>query len=129
LLSFFFRPLLTDNLLAKRQRAAYGGTSIQEDLPAPQAVLAIPAFWGDGAWAGVGGSRHEYETPHVRRVTQDQRGARRRHAWVVFLDESGISLTPVVHRTWAPRGQMRAWIRAAWWLPYAFARCCGIWFW
>jgi transposase len=38
-------------------------------------------------------------------VAQDQKGARRRHAWVVFLDESGISLTPVVHRTWAPRGQ------------------------
>ena len=38
-------------------------------------------------------------------MAQDQQGARRRHAWVVFLDESGISLTPVVHRTWAPRGQ------------------------
>jgi hypothetical protein len=38
-------------------------------------------------------------------VAQDQKGALRRHAWVVFLDESGISLTPVVHRTWAPRGQ------------------------
>jgi transposase len=31
--------------------------------------------------------------------------ARRRRAWVVFLDESGSSLTPVVRRTWAPRGQ------------------------
>jgi hypothetical protein len=34
LLAFFFgRPLWTDNFLAKRQRAAYGGPSIQEDLP------------------------------------------------------------------------------------------------
>lgn len=31
--------------------------------------------------------------------------ARRRRAWVVFEDESGISLTPPVRRTWAPRGK------------------------
>jgi hypothetical protein len=33
---YFFslhRPLWTDNLLAKRRRAAYGGTVGQEDLP------------------------------------------------------------------------------------------------
>jgi hypothetical protein len=34
-----------------------------------------------------------------------KRGAQRWRAWVVFLDESGISLTPVVRCTWAPRGQ------------------------
>ena len=28
-----YRPLWTDNLLAKRRRAAYGGTVGQEDLP------------------------------------------------------------------------------------------------
>jgi transposase len=38
-------------------------------------------------------------------MAADQKGARRRRAWVVFLDESGISLTPVVRRTWAPVGQ------------------------
>lgn len=38
-------------------------------------------------------------------MAADQKGAQRRRAWVVFLDESGISLTPVVRRTWAPRGQ------------------------
>ena len=27
------------------------------------------------------------------------------HAWVVFLDESGISQRPSVRRTWAPRGR------------------------
>lgn len=31
--------------------------------------------------------------------------ARRRRAWLVFQDESGISLTPPVRRTWAPRGK------------------------
>ena len=31
--------------------------------------------------------------------------AKRRDAWLVFLDESGISLTPPVRRTWAPVGK------------------------
>src|SRR4029450_11658618 len=31
--------------------------------------------------------------------------ARRRRAWIVFEDESGLSQQPVVCRTWAPRGE------------------------
>jgi hypothetical protein len=38
-------------------------------------------------------------------VAQDQKGAARRKAIIVFWDESGISLTPVARRTWAPRGR------------------------
>jgi transposase len=34
-----------------------------------------------------------------------KKNARRRHAWIVFEDESGVSQQPVVRRTWAPRGQ------------------------
>lgn len=40
--------------------------------------------------------------------------ARRRHAHLVFLDESGYMLTPTVRRTWAPRGSkplLRCWDR------------------
>lgn len=33
-----------------------------------------------------------------------KKNARRRRAWLVFEDESGISQHPVVRRTWAPRG-------------------------
>src|SRR6266508_2915478 len=33
------------------------------------------------------------------------KNARRRGAWLVFLDESGVSFTPPVRRTWAPRGR------------------------
>src|SRR2546422_3579275 len=33
-----------------------------------------------------------------------KKNARRRRAWVVFEDESGLSQQPVVCRTWAPRG-------------------------
>lgn len=31
--------------------------------------------------------------------------ARRRGAWIVVLDESGVGFTPPVRRTWAPRGK------------------------
>ena len=30
--------------------------------------------------------------------------ARKRHAYIVFVDESGFMLAPVLQRTWAPRG-------------------------
>ena len=33
-----------------------------------------------------------------------KKNARRRRAWLVFEDESGVSQQPVVRRTWAPRG-------------------------
>jgi hypothetical protein len=38
-------------------------------------------------------------------VAQDQKGARAESAWLVFFDESGISLIPPVRRTWSPRGR------------------------
>ena len=34
-----------------------------------------------------------------------KKNARRRRAWLVFEDESGLSHQPVVRRTWAPRGR------------------------
>jgi hypothetical protein len=38
-------------------------------------------------------------------VAADQKGAARRKAIIVFWDESGISLTPIVRSTWAPKGR------------------------
>jgi len=38
-------------------------------------------------------------------MAEDQKGARAKSAWLVFLDESGISLIPPVRRTWSPRGR------------------------
>jgi hypothetical protein len=52
-------------------------------------------------------------------VATDQKGARAESAWIVFFDESGISLIPPVRRTWSPRGQTpllrhrMAWKRAS----------------
>jgi DDE superfamily endonuclease len=38
-------------------------------------------------------------------VAQNQGNAQRRRACLVFFDESALSLTPNVRRSWAPRGQ------------------------
>jgi DDE superfamily endonuclease len=52
-------------------------------------------------------------------VAQDQKGAVENHAWLVFFDESGISLIPPTRRTWSPRGHTpilrhrMAWKRAS----------------
>ena len=35
----------------------------------------------------------------------DQKKARRKKAWIVFQDESGVTQKPPARRTWAPRGE------------------------
>ena len=40
----------------------------------------------------------------ARALAAGKKNARRRRAWIVFEDESGVSHRPVVRRTWAPRG-------------------------
>jgi hypothetical protein len=52
-------------------------------------------------------------------VAADQKRARAESAWLVFFDESGISLIPPVRRSWPPRGHTpilrhrMAWKRAS----------------
>jgi hypothetical protein len=55
-----------------------------------------------------------------------RQNARRRGAWLVVWDERGVSFTPPVRRTWAPRGhppvlrhRQRNWARRS-----MAARCC-----
>jgi hypothetical protein len=38
-------------------------------------------------------------------VAADQKGAAAESAWIVFFDESAVSLIPPVRRTWSPRGR------------------------
>ena len=38
-------------------------------------------------------------------VAADRANAQTRKAWLCFVDESGVKLTPPVRRTWAPRGK------------------------
>lgn len=52
------------------------------------------------------GTRRSGHSPLVAaRLAPHKKTARRRRALLVFLDESGFSESPVVCRTWAPRGQ------------------------
>ena len=37
-------------------------------------------------------------------MAADQKRARAKSAWIVFFDESAVSLIPPVRRTWSPRG-------------------------
>jgi len=48
-------------------------------------------------------------------VAQAKKNARRRRAWIIFQDESGVSQRPPVRRTWAPRGQTPVLIHAVNW--------------
>ena len=41
----------------------------------------------------------------VTDMAVSKKNARRRKAWIVFQDESGISQRPSVRRTWAPQGE------------------------
>ena len=38
-------------------------------------------------------------------MAADQKGAAAESAWIVFFDESAVSLIPPVRRTWSPRGR------------------------
>lgn len=48
-------------------------------------------------------------------MAEGKKNARRRQAWIVFQDESGVSERPSVRRTWAPRGQTPVLIHAFNW--------------
>jgi len=50
-----------------------------------------------------------------------KKNARRRHAWICFQDESGISQRPSVRRTWAPRGETPVLIHAFNWTTLSVA--------
>jgi transposase len=67
----------------------------------------------------------------ARALARRKKNARRRHAWIVLQDESGVSQRPSVRRTWAPRGQTPVWVHAFNWqkmslcaaLAYRWAGC------
>jgi transposase len=67
--------------------------------PAPVGLVA-PTAHPPSARAGRGGDR----PVDARTLATGKKNARRRRAWIVFEDESGVAHRPVVRRTWAPRG-------------------------
>ncbi len=54
-----------------------------------------------------------------------KKNARRRLAWIVFQDESGVSQRPPVRRTWAPRGETPVLIHAFNWKKLSVALALG----
>ena len=63
-----------------------------------------------------------------RALAGDQANAQRRRACLVFFDESSLSLTPNVRRTWAPRGQPPTLVHPFNWkrASMAAALCYGV---
>jgi hypothetical protein len=60
-------------------------------------------------------------------VAADQKGARAESAWLVFFDESGISLIPPVRRTWSPRGRTPILRHRMAWKKASMAAALGYW--
>jgi len=50
-----------------------------------------------------------------RGLAGGKKNARRRQAWILFQDESGVSERPSIRRTWAPRGETPVLIHACNW--------------
>src|SRR6266851_3334051 len=95
------KPRLDARQLARVERALrrgpqhYGFSTELWTLPRVATARAPGARAGrTGHWA-MGG----------RALADPKKNARRRHAWLVFEDESGVSQQPVIRRTWAPRGK------------------------
>src|SRR5581483_592828 len=91
-----------------------GGASGRADPPGmghypepavPVGLAARPRLFAPEARAGAPGAR---PPGHCRLapvgVGADKKNARRLRAPVVFVDESGLLMAPLVRRTWAPRG-------------------------
>jgi DDE superfamily endonuclease len=60
-------------------------------------------------------------------VAQDQKGAAAESAWIVFFDESGISLIPPVRRTWSVRGHTPILRHRMAWRKASMAAALGYW--
>jgi transposase len=60
-------------------------------------------------------------------VAADQKGAGAESAWLVFFDESAVSLIPPVRRTWSPRGRTPILRHRFGWKKASMAAALGYW--
>lgn len=58
-------------------------------------------------------------------VAGGKKNARRRKAWIIFQDESGVSERPPVRRTWAPQGETPVLIHAFNWKKLSICAALG----
>jgi len=55
----------------------------------------------------------------------DKKKARRRKAWILFQDESGVSQRPSIRRTWAPKGETPVLIHSFNWSKISISTVLG----
>jgi DDE superfamily endonuclease len=60
-------------------------------------------------------------------VATDQKGAAAESAWIVFFDESAVSLIPPVRRTWSQRGRTPILRHRLAWKKASMAAALGYW--
>jgi transposase len=70
---------------------------------------------------GEGTERRGHSALGGRPLARGKKNARRRRAWLVFQDESGVSQRPPIRRTWAPRGETPVLIHAFNWKKLSVA--------
>jgi len=58
-------------------------------------------------------------------VAGNKKNARRRRAWILFEDESGVSERPPVRRTWAPKGETPVLVYAFNWKKLSISAALG----
>ena len=58
-------------------------------------------------------------------VAGNKKNARRRKAWILFQDESGVSERPPVRRTWAPKGETPVLVYAFNWKKLSISAALG----
>ena len=61
----------------------------------------------------------------VEALADNKKNARRRRAWILFQDESGVSERPPVRRTWAPKGETPVLVYASNWKKLSISAALG----
>src|SRR5207247_1066625 len=85
-----------------------GGDGDRGCVPPRARLAAAPTNGLEPAEAGTpcpGAGRGRDRALGERDLAGGEKNAARKQAWIVFQDESGLSLLPVIRRTWAPRGR------------------------
>ena len=108
--------MLTHPLLQGRSR---GNDAVHEDSGATDGQSGctcgfwIPDSWaGAGKWGGVedhrgtrpGTQRGRHAAVESHPLAEDKKNSTRLGACLIFIDESGLKLTPIVRRKWTPVG-------------------------
>ena len=99
---------------AKDRRAISSGPR----LACPRAARLDVAAAGE---ARQGAQRARDSALGHHALARAKKNARRRRAWIVFQDESGVSQRPPIRRTWAPRGETPVLIHAFNWTKLSIA--------